>query len=430
MYNIQCQLAPTPISYHLCYNRLGPASPFDEVCDTSLGHVAHYIPVYPVPPRRHEFVLVRDAPVLEPHMLPRVDTQHRRQIDASWRKWLLRVTEASMCTDRIRNLHGREPAVLAQRAEGRDGLLAPVMRTGVWRASQVCRQEAELLVIGLDKPDEARSEHGRGSGDHFAAKRLNGGEVLLEHLRERCRHGLWVRRKGLEEEVVVVRHRGVVEQGCFVALAGVLDQEVLHGRRGIGSSWHVLVSVVGYICVGHAIPAVCSTTLSTIACWYSVHAVLKPSADSSSGTPARKSCDNEGTWLCWYLRREKATRGRRGRNIAGDDIAVSGCSQYFELSRSFDSIIVVASGPRLQAQMEEPLCEKHIQPGVQHSIIRALGLKAVSCKVTSPGTPARGVSEMCGGMAHLWAPGSRLIKRRVPLDKDVRKWDRRLGWHW
>lgn len=94
------------------------------------------------------------------------------------------------------------------------------MGAGVGRAGEVGRQQAVVVDAGLDEPDEAGAEHGRGGDDELAAQRLDGGEARLELGADRVGHGRARGRYALEEEVVVVRHGGVVEDGGLAGLAG------------------------------------------------------------------------------------------------------------------------------------------------------------------------------------------------------------------
>lgn len=94
------------------------------------------------------------------------------------------------------------------------------MGTGIRRAGEVGRQDAVLAGARLDEPDEAGAEHGGRGEDEFALQRLDGGEGRLELLLEDLGHGRAGRRDAIEEEVGVVGHGGVVEDGCLVGLAG------------------------------------------------------------------------------------------------------------------------------------------------------------------------------------------------------------------
>lgn len=87
---------------------------------------------------------------------------------------------------------------------------------GAWvrGAGDVGGEERELAVLGLDEPDEAGAEHGVGGGDEFGAEGVDRGEGGFESALKGGGHGGRVGREGGEKEVVVVRHGGVVEEGC------------------------------------------------------------------------------------------------------------------------------------------------------------------------------------------------------------------------
>lgn len=82
---------------------------------------------------------------------------------------------------------------------------------GVEQPEAVGGGVADGGAADLDEPDEARSEHGLGLDDELLAQGLDGGEGLGEGVAEGLGHGLRVGRQVLEEEVVVVGGRGVVE---------------------------------------------------------------------------------------------------------------------------------------------------------------------------------------------------------------------------
>lgn len=154
------------------------------------------------------------APIQQPRVLPGVQAQQRLQLDTA---------------------RGQVPCALAVSVDlvlevglggaiATDGvhvcrLRAPV-GSGVRRASEVGREDAEVTGAGFDEPDEAGAEHGGGGDDEFAAEGLDGGEGGLELVAEGVGHGCAGGRYALEEEVVVVCHGGVVEGGCLAGLAG------------------------------------------------------------------------------------------------------------------------------------------------------------------------------------------------------------------
>lgn len=122
--------------------------------------------------------------------------------------------------------------------------LLALVRARVRRAGEVGRQDledGELSCAGgrcargrrgrrgvLDQPDEARSEHARGGGEEGGSEGLGRGEGGGQGLAEGFGDGRRGGRERAEEEVVVVRHAGVVECAgrCWVARG--LQEERLH----------------------------------------------------------------------------------------------------------------------------------------------------------------------------------------------------------
>ena len=101
------------------------------------------------------------------------------------------------------------------------------MSTGVGRTGEVGRQDSVVARAGLDKPEEAGAEHGGGGDDELAAEGFDGGEGGLEFFAEDVGHGGAFGGDALEEEVVVVGHGGVVEDGGFAGLAGGHESDSL-----------------------------------------------------------------------------------------------------------------------------------------------------------------------------------------------------------
>lgn len=174
------------------------------------------LPVNNLPPRLSKRLLTAAAAdtepiVTDPCVLPCVEAQERYGVQ---------------CARRLRSRSlGRGAAleVLVGGAAQADGvhvgaLEAPV-GARVRGSREVSREDAVVLVACLDEPDEARAEHGGGGEDHFAAEGVDGGEGVGELGGEGFGHGFRVRGDVLEEEVGVVRHGGVVEDG---GLGGVL----------------------------------------------------------------------------------------------------------------------------------------------------------------------------------------------------------------
>lgn len=82
--------------------------------------------------------------------------------------------------------------------------------------------------VGLDEPDEARAEHGRGGLDHLGFESLDRAEGPDQVALEIFGHGHLARwGDAVEEEVVVVRHAGVVEDGGILGFAGGGENNVL-----------------------------------------------------------------------------------------------------------------------------------------------------------------------------------------------------------
>jgi len=109
------------------------------------------------------------------------------------------------------------------------GVLTTPVSRGIGGTGEVGGEDGELGRGGLDEPDEAGAEHCRGGGDEFAAEGLDAAEGALEIAAEVGGHGVRVGGKVLEEEVVVVGHGGVVEDGGLGGLAGRGDE----GRVGV-----------------------------------------------------------------------------------------------------------------------------------------------------------------------------------------------------
>ena len=203
--------------------------------------ISNNVPVDAVPPRLQVLLLLEHAPIRHVNVLPCVNTQNWSNVNSTWRDLLIG-TELSVHTDSVGNWHVGN-SLLAEVVGGVvcvwdsglgvqvRGLAAPVC-AWVWGAGNVCGEDGEFALLGLDKPDVARAEHGVGSGDEFAAEGLDGGEGLLEAALEGCWDGDGLGGEGGEEEVVVVCHGGVVEERRHRWLTGVLDQKVF-GRAGV-----------------------------------------------------------------------------------------------------------------------------------------------------------------------------------------------------
>lgn len=102
------------------------------------------------------------------------------------------------------------------------------MGARVGRAGEIGGQQAVVAGAGLDEPQEARAEHGGGGGDELAAQGVDGGEGGLELAAQVLGHGRAGGGDALEEEVVVVGHGGVVEDGGLVGFAGGHEEDGFH----------------------------------------------------------------------------------------------------------------------------------------------------------------------------------------------------------
>lgn len=98
--------------------------------------------------------------------------------------------------------------------------LGTPVSAGVGRTGEVGGQKTVVARPGLDKPEETRTKHGGGCDDEFSAEGLDGGKRSLEFATESIGHGGAGGGDTLEEEVVVVRHGGIVEDGGLVGLSG------------------------------------------------------------------------------------------------------------------------------------------------------------------------------------------------------------------
>lgn len=147
-------------------------------------------------------------------MLPCVQAQQGLEIDTTGGQVTVPLPRALLLVLEV--ALGR--AVLADRVHVRR-LRTPV-GAGVGGAGEVGGQDAVVAGAGLDEPEEARAEHGGGGDDELAAEGFDGGEGGLEFAAEDVGHGGAGGGDALEEEVVVVSHGGVVEDGGLAGLAG------------------------------------------------------------------------------------------------------------------------------------------------------------------------------------------------------------------
>lgn len=193
------------------------------------------IPIDPVPPALRIRPLATTPPhahavVGEVDMLPRVDAQDGVDIDAAGRRGL-----PAQLPKGPDGVHHRAPGDPLLRLGVHVHRLLPVVRARVRRPRQVGREQRVLSgpgLVRLDQPHEAGAEHGARGDYHFLSQGVDGGEGALECDPEGVGHGGFGGGEASEEEVVVVRHRGVVEDWCRVRVAGVFYGDVF-GEFGL-----------------------------------------------------------------------------------------------------------------------------------------------------------------------------------------------------
>ena len=211
-----------------------------------LGTVSQLVDLFPVdlvPPVHGELVLSAlcaraELVIPQPHVLPGVQAQNGQQVGSAGRK----VVSAPRGVRCVAGAVGRVLEESSARGEalGRAGadvgvgvnLLAAPVGAGVRRAGEV---GGEHLVrvwsageVRLDEPDEARTEHGRGGLDHLGFEGLDRAERSDQVALEVFGHGDLARwGDAVEEEVVVVGHAGVVEDGGILGFAGGGENNVL-----------------------------------------------------------------------------------------------------------------------------------------------------------------------------------------------------------
>lgn len=155
-------------------------------------------------------------------MLPCVQAQEGLQLDTAGGQLGL----ALLCALGLVAEVGPRGAVPAEGVHV--GALGTPVGAGVGRAGEVGGQQAVVAGAGLDQPHEAGAKHGGGGDDELEAEGLDRGEGGLEIAAEGVGHLGSRGGDALEEEVVVVRHGGVVEDGGLVGLAGS------HESNGLG----------------------------------------------------------------------------------------------------------------------------------------------------------------------------------------------------
>ena len=166
--------------------------------------------------------LTANAPVQQPCVLPCVQAQDRLNVDTARGKLSRGLPPLG--------LH-LVPVIVARTAILAYGVhvatLPPPVGTGVGASSEIGGEDLVLVGARLDQPDEAGAEHGRGGDNELAAEGLDGGKVELEVVTEGGGHGFAAGADALEEEVVVVGHGGVVEDGSLRRLTSGHDGDRL-----------------------------------------------------------------------------------------------------------------------------------------------------------------------------------------------------------
>ena len=161
--------------HRMCLVNGRPRAPVCISCSTRVR--LHDAPVNTLPPRLQIVPLPRNAPIPQPGMLPRGDTQEQIQVRAARRQ-----RRASAESPHRAGTHARRPAAVAvgdDAVVGRgdvDRLFAPV-RAGEGRAGEVGVQDGHFLRrVLFHEPGEAGPEHGGGGGEEGLAQRLERGE--------------------------------------------------------------------------------------------------------------------------------------------------------------------------------------------------------------------------------------------------------------
>lgn len=160
----------------------------------------------------------------EPRVLPCVEAQDRDQISAAGsRRLKLGALVARRAARKEALAVGQTLLGAADGGLGVNLLTTPV-GARVRGSGEVGGHDAEgdggTGKLGAHEPDESRAEHGHGGPDHLVAQGLDGAEVLVDVKEQLLAHLDGDRGKVVEEEVVVVRHGGVVEHVCELGVAG------------------------------------------------------------------------------------------------------------------------------------------------------------------------------------------------------------------
>ena len=188
-------------------------------------------------------------------MLPRIHTQHRRHVQPTGalpprRMWSERtdtILHLRLATERLRTQPAQPPDILRIHIHR----LQPGVRLRIGAPRDVGAEQPELARARprLDEPDEARAEHGLGRREHLVAQRGERAEGGDQRLGEVGRDAVAAAGgaagdEGVEEEVVVVRHAGVVEEGGLVRVPRVGEEEVFHVFGFFGGAY--VCSSVGF----------------------------------------------------------------------------------------------------------------------------------------------------------------------------------------
>lgn len=186
-------------------------------------------PINHVPPRLRIRKLTAhtthtSAVLAKPGILPGVQAQNRDQIRATGSRRL-----ELLALEPGRAALQEPPAVVQTLGRATDSslridLLAAPVSARVGGTGEVSGHDAErdglAGQLGADEPDETGTEHGHGGADHFVAQSVDGAKVLVDVVEQLVAHLDGLGREVVEEEVVVVRHGGVVEDVGELRVAG------------------------------------------------------------------------------------------------------------------------------------------------------------------------------------------------------------------
>lgn len=214
-------------------------------------------------------------------MLPGANAQHGRNASSSRRDLRSFFSELAVRAESSKRVGGLVLVVRGgRRVVGVNALLA-VACLRERSASSVGGQDAPgalaacglraLGVLAPDEPDEAGCEHGGGGVEEGGAQGVDGAESLDQALLEKVvateLHGRSA--EGLEEEVVVPGHAGVVEDGGVFRVARVLEQQGLDVCVLVGLAGEELLELLQ-----HHLLVGCPTQAVTCVAEQAGHAVL------------------------------------------------------------------------------------------------------------------------------------------------------------